>query len=410
MKINLLLISALSVGLVLGVGGAQLWLTDRDHQSRLENETGHDDHDDHEGRNDHEGHDDHIEIVKISSSNISEFGIEIQTASAGLMIRELTLPGEVVLNADKVAHIVPRVSGIVKRVDKRLGDQVILGEIMAVLESRELAEAKSVYLAGKQRLQLSQVTLSSSEKLQAKGILPALEFLQIRQNRDELEIEIRTIELKLHALGLSREEINDISQENDASFSYYELTAPFAGTIIEKHITLGEAVDGQSNVFLLADLDTVWVNITVYQKDLSAIRVGQSIIVSAGYDIPEVSGIVDYVSPVVMEETRTATARVVLSNLDGYLRPGLFVNARVEVETKRVSVRIPRTAIVRIENHPCVFVESDDGFEIRKVSVGRSSDNNIEITQGLYSGERFVATGGFILKAELEKSGAAHQH
>ncbi len=148
---------------------------------------------------------------------------------------------------------------------------------MAVIESRELAETKAAYLAAKQRLALAKATLASAEELRAKRILPGLEYLGTKRDFDNAEIELRTVTQKLHALGLTPTEITAITQDQDkgVAFAVYELRAPAAGTVTEKHVTLGEVVENNSDVFVIADLSTVWANVTVYAQDTPRLRVGQ---------------------------------------------------------------------------------------------------------------------------------------
>ncbi len=215
MNKQMMVVSVVCLAAGLGGGGAAtyMWLRASSGANAETRQSDHDDHDsadeEHDGHdeNDDHGEEDDHGLIRLSSAELDEFGIEVQTAIGGQIVGTLTLPGEIVLNADQVAHIVPRVPGIVKRVDKRLGDDVKPTEVMAVLESRELAEAKAEYLAAGQRLALAQATFASSETLKGKGIMPELDFLAIRRERDEARIEVRAAEYKLHALGLTDEEI-----------------------------------------------------------------------------------------------------------------------------------------------------------------------------------------------------------
>ncbi len=419
-RITITALVSLVVGLGAGAVGTYSWLHESDDtegEISLAHRDDHEGHDEHD-EDDRDGHDEHGEehdedVIKLAPAVRKEFGIEVRQAAGGRIEDIRTVPGEIVLNADRVAHIVPRVSGIVKHVRKRLGDEVKLGEVMAVLESREFAEAKASYLASEKHLSLAEARLSSSESLRADGILPELEYLSIRKDRDEAEIETRTAEYRLHARGLTNEEIAGIAREEDAVFSVYELRAPFSGTVIEKHITLGEVVTSESDVFALADLDTVWANLTIYQKDFLRVRVGQSVILSTGQDNSNVSGTIEYMSPVVEEATRTATARAVLPNQDRHWRPGVFVTGRINVDRVNVDTRLPGTALQTVEGRQVVFVETSNGFEVRPVTVGRSDEMNVEIINGMLSGERYVASGAFSLKAEIEKAafaGQGHHH
>ncbi len=197
--------------------------------------------------------------------------------------------------------------------------------------------------------------------------------------------------------------------ESSESLAPYELKTLIAGTVIEKHLTPGEAVDREEQAFVIADLATVWVDLSVYQKDLLLVRTGQSVHIDGGPGLPEATGTISYITPVVDQPTRTATARVVLANPEGTWRPGMFVNAHV-LDPVQADIVVPRSAMQLVAQAPVVFVETAKGFEPRPITIGRAGDTHVEIVDGLGAGERFVATNSFLLKAELGKGEAAHEH
>jgi membrane fusion protein, heavy metal efflux system len=349
-------------------------------------------------------------LIHLSPAALKEAGIVVATAGGGELEQVLTLPGEIALNADRVVHIVPRVAGIVQRVDNTLGDQIRAGDVMAVLESRDLAEAKAAYLAAKQRLSLAQVTLESAEALRAKKILPGLEYQAIKRDFNNADIELRTAEQKLHALGLRAEEIASINQKKSASFSLYELRAPSAGTLIEKHLTLGEVVESNSDVFVIADLSTVWADVTVYAQDTPRITIGQAVhIQSEGFPL-EATGKIAYISPLIDESTRTTRARVLIPNTDNVWKPGMFVSAQAVLQAEPVRVLVSNDAIQTVENQTVVFVPEGEGFTPKPVTVGRANATMSQILAGLEPGDRYVAQGAFVLKAELGKGERGHEH
>lgn len=406
---------ALLLGLGGGVFGTYAWLqeaapTGDEHHDEEADPDGH--HDDDEADPVGQGEVHHEGEIDISPALRREFGIEVSQAAGGRILRQLTLSGEVVLNADRVAHIVPRVSGQVREVHAHLGDKVRAGDVLAVIDSRELAEAKARDLGTEAKLSLMRASLARVEKLFQKKIAPEEELLKARQELAEAEIDHRTAEATLHALGLSQAQVRALHDENDVDYSRYQINAPFDGVVIEKHVTLGEVVGPESDVFVLADLSDVWANLTVYQKDVASVRVGQAVTVSAGGGLAA-SGSLAYVSSVVDEATRTATARVVIANAGRRWRPGLFVTGCLEVESSDVGVLVPKTALQTVEGRACVFVETDHGFVLRLVVMGRSDATNVEITEGLSAGERYVSIGAFSLKAELGKeafAGDGHHH
>ncbi len=196
------------------------------------------------------------------------------------------------------------------------------------------------------------------------------------------------------------------------SLASYELKTLIDGTVIAKHITQGEAVSRQNETFVIADLSTVWVDLSIYQRDVARVRVGQPVTISPGHGLPEASATISYVAPVVNQETRTATARLVLPNPEGIWRLGMFVTGRVLVEETQVSVAVPRTALQTMHEETVLFIKIEDGFRAEPVTLGRSGETHVEILSGLRAGERYVARGGFTLKAELSKGafGDGHTH
>jgi cobalt-zinc-cadmium efflux system membrane fusion protein len=367
-------------------------------------------HDEEEGEG-HAGHADEA-LVKLSAEQIREFGILVATAGPGAIDQYAELPGEIVLNADRLAHVVPRVSGIVRQVNSSLGDRVRAGELLAVLESRELADAKAEFLAARERLTLAQATFEREEGLWEKKVSAEQDFLAARQSLAEARIALNSARQKLHALGYAEADLQQLVTRPELAASHYRITAPFAGTVIEKHLTLGEIVNADAAILTIADLATVWVDINVYQKDLARIRKGQPVVVAIGHDIPDVTGEIAWLGPLVSEATRTAKARVILSNPDGLLRPGLFVTARVAVASEPVAVRVPKTALQTMDDQVVVFIQDADGFEPQPVQTGRESAEYVEITAGLSQGQSYVSKGAFTLKAQLGKGafGDGHNH
>jgi cobalt-zinc-cadmium efflux system membrane fusion protein len=366
---------------------------------------------------DHAGHDnetDHEEarVVLLEPEELQELGIALEEAGPARIVLTTELPGEVRLNTDRSVHIVPRVGGIVREVFKSLGDRVRAGEVLAVLDSRELADAKASYLAARERLVLADSTFQREQRLWNKKVSSEGDFLNARNAQAEARIALRSAQQKLLALGFSQEHLREFPNQHGGDFIHYELTAPFEGTVIEKHITLGETLAADTTVFVIADVSTVWIDISVYQKDLGRVRAGQQIVIRSPHGDPEISGSIDFVQPLVGEETRTALARVILQNRDGRWHPGCFVTARVAVESFEVPVAVPLSALQQIEGvSQVVFVLGEEGFEPRSITVGRSDSKVAEILSGLERGERFAATNTFAIKAELGKeSFGGHVH
>ena len=393
---------------------------DHDVATKVEREDGHVDdeaHDDHGADTKAGCEDDHDNEAAegLGKQEREAAGIELAVAAPGKLHIRTRLFGDVLINQDRLAHVVPLVPGVVREVKKSLGDTVKAGEVMAVIDSRELAEAKAAFLAARQRWELAAGAFKREEELWKKKISAEQEYLDAGQALAEARIEMRTAEQSLHVLGLSEEVITKISEQHEGmALTRYAITAPIAGTVISRHITLGEKAHEDTDVFLVADLSTVWVDLNVPQKDLASIRKGQDVIISAGHGIPDLKSTVVYVSPVIDEQKRTGLARIEIANSSGDWKPGLFVTAHLTIDEIDVPLAVSRTAIQTLDNETIVFVQTSEGLEPRPVATGRSDRTHVEIVSGIAVGERYVTKGAFDLKAKIITSNldphAGHGH
>lgn len=191
--------------------------------------------------------------------------------------------------------------------------------------------------------------------------------------------------------------------ESNESLTTYEVHSLIEGTIIELHMAKGDLIGGDKVAITVANLDKVWATFNIYQKDLGKIGVGQKALISGGSMDVEETGTISYVSPIVDERTRTASARVILNNQSGKWMPGMFVTAKVYVSEKKYPVVIEKSAIQNLEGRSVVFVKDDDGFKPQAVKTGNENNDNVEIISGLNAGDQYVSKNSFILKAEILK-------
>jgi cobalt-zinc-cadmium efflux system membrane fusion protein len=344
--------------------------------------------------------------IKLGPAALANAKLGIRTAGPGKVAISLSLPGEVALNAEHVAHVTPRVAGSVREVKKQLGDSVKKGDVLAVLESRELAEMQRDFLAAKERLELAETNFKRQEQLWQEKISAEKDYLSAKQALAEAKIEHRAASQKL-AAGAGPK----------SAGGGLVLTAPLDGTIIEKHAVVGEVLSDDRLAFVVADLSTLWVNVTVYAKDLSKVRLGQRAVVRAEGIAEPALGELTYIDRVVGEQTRSAIARIVLTAPKPEWRAGLFVTADVSVEEVEAPVVVSYEAVQRVNGESVVFVQDGDAFVTRKVKTGRQGvaregarELLIEIVQGVAAGTQYVAENSFLLKAELGKSEAGHEH
>ncbi|MCK4537411.1 MAG: efflux RND transporter periplasmic adaptor subunit [Candidatus Krumholzibacteria bacterium] len=355
-------------------------------------------------------------LVHMTEEDMVRYGIAVAKTGRGMFDLRHRVRGELVLNADRTAQIVPRVAGIVRKVEVDLGDRVKAGEILAVIESRELADYKAAYLTSVEEWRLAGSIFEREDKLFKEGISSKSEFLSAKNGLVEAEIGRNSSERKLFALGFDRLMLDALDSSSIEHFALYEIRAPFDGTVIRKHLAEGESVADDDEIFLFSDLDSVWADLRLYQSDMGSLSVGQEVIISAKDGMLGTSGRISHIDPVMDRKTRTALARVVLGNRDGRLRPGTFISADIVIDNVAAELVAPGSAIQYVDDGSVVFVWDGDGFSLRTVTVGRMNDDKVEIVSGLSPGEVIAITNSFRIKAELEKSpdascsGHGHAH
>ncbi len=198
--------------------------------------------------------------------------------------------------------------------------------------------------------------------------------------------------------------------ESNESLRAYEVKSEIAGTVITKDISLGEAVPGDKKIFIVADLSSVWVDLTIFRRDFAQLKPGQPVVIHADEGGEPIPGTITYISPFGSENTQSALARAEIPNPDGSLRPGLFVNALIVTGEVEAPVAVKNEATQTIEGKTVVFVQEDDAFEKREVETGARDSERVEILSGLLPGDKYVAGNSFILKADLGKAEAEHEH
>lgn len=346
--------------------------------------------------------------VRMDEAKLKVAGIELRTAGPAKIRSVLQLQGEIQFNQDRVAHVVPRLAGVVVRVAKNLGDKVARGDVLAVLESQALADLKSEHHATQTRLALARGNLEREKRLWEDKISAQQDYLASRQAALEAEIAHRNVEQKLLALGLSHEAVMRGSGAD--GLTRYEIRSPMGGVVTEKHLAIGEAVKEDASIFTVADLSSVWAEMTIYPKDLGSVKLGQKVTVRASALNAEAEGKVSYVGSLIGEQTRSAKARVTLQNPEGSWRPGLFVTVELVQDESEVPVAVSAGAIQTLREARVVFGRFGEFFEARPVELGRSDGKTVEILSGLAPGTPYAASNSFVLKADLGKAGASHDH
>lgn len=364
---------------------------------------------------DEHGHEAEEGLIKLTVSQIESAGIKVENVTAQTLGASVNVSGKIVAAADRLARTVPKAAGIVTEARKNLGDAVEKGEILALIESREMAEAVADYLASRRAEDLARTNFSREKSLWEKKITAEQDYLNARNVHQEAKIRVDLAHQKLHALGHDEDMIKAYDKNSGKAsiaetLRFHEIRAPLSGRIIGRELTLGEYVDTTHAAYTIADLSIVWVEIALSPADLSAVMEGQSVTVSDSRH--KGTGKLVFVSPAIDPDTGTAKAIIELDNKNGIWRPGAFANAQINTAASggEAPITLAQEAVQTIDGSPVVFVRTKDGFEKRAVTTGRSSHDAIEIISGLKPGEIVAVSGTFTLKAELGKAEAEHVH
>ena len=262
--------------------------------------------------------------VRLTDNQMKLIELKTTTAEAGMVGSDFIVNGEITANQDQALDILPRAAGIVREVKGRLGETVVAGATLAVIESGEAAGAETTYLAARSKAGLARAQAVREEGLWRKGISSQQDYQVARQSAEEAGIQLRAAERQLRLLGLDPSDA-DATLGSATAPVRLTVSAPSAGTLIERRVAVGDQVTSASPLFRLANLDTVWVIASVFEKDIGRTAPGQIAKITFPQPGREFEGRVTWVSDVLDEKTRTLRIRIELSNRDRFLKPGSFV-------------------------------------------------------------------------------------
>jgi len=338
--------------------------------------------------------------VSMTDHQLTLNGIEILTAGPARIKSTLHLIGEIKLNADKSVHVVPRLGGIVESVAVNAGDEVRKGQLLATISSQSIADQRSEAMAAQKRATLARTTYDREKALWEAKISAEQDYLQARQDLQEAEINLQKAQQKLQSVGAGVGAINNLAK--------YEIRSPIDGVITDKQISAGQVMNGDESIFVVADLNTVWAEMTIYAKDLGTVKIGQKVVVKASAFDAQAVGTIAYVGALVGEQSRTAMARVVFANPDRIWLPGLPVNIELQSDEVAVPLAVSVEGLQTLDDGVVVFGRYGDIFEVRPLQLGRRDDKYVEVLAGLNLGEKYAAQNSYLVKAELGKANASH--
>lgn len=393
---------------------------------------------------DHAAEPAHAGRVTLTPEAIDRYGVRLEAAQLWALRPTVIAPARVAFNTEAMAHVGSSLRGRAVDVKVRLGDTVKAGDALVIVESPELGEAQadflqkqSAVLTARPAVELSNAAWDRAKTLYEQSRSISLTEVQRREAEHRAAVaSVKAAEAAATASG-SRLLLLSMSQDQVATLASdsridprHTIRAAIDGQVVQREVTLGELVGpDRESLLVLADTRSLWVLADVPESRLAGIAIGAAAWIAigpatgrgSGASVPKFEGQVAFIAPLVDPATRTAQVRIeVPAALEGRLtlRPGMFAQAEivalspVEAEPAPV-VAVPDEAIQTIDGRPAIFVpvaKDPNSFTVRAVTVGKPVGSLVPIYAGLVEGERFVIAGTFILKAELGKGSAAHEH
>ncbi len=341
-------------------------------------------------------------VVKVSPEMMA--GIQVAPVGTAPISESFRIASQITLDQDRMARVGAPVTGRISEIRATVGQRVERGQLLAAINSTELAAAQLAYLKAGNQVQLQTRAVERARLLLEADVIGSAE-LQRRENElASAEAEFRASEDQLRVLGMPAEAIGTLAQTRTIN-SVSPITATLGGTVIERKVTQGQMVQPADLLFIVADLAEVWAVAEVPEQQVHLIRMGQKVEVEvpALPDRGPFPGKLIYIAPLVNPETRTVTVRTDLPNADQALKPAMLATMVVQGRpTARLCV--PAKSVVREASADYVLVQTGpDEFRLRPVKLGPEEKGLRPVLEGLNEGERIVTEGAFHLNNERKR-------
>lgn len=367
---------------------------DDDHQAESMTE-------EHEGEEGHEEED----VISLSSQQMVEQGVQIAKVDTGIIDQLASYPAKLTANTDRQAHVSPSFSGQVQSVHVELGQQVKKGQALATLLVPELVDLQAQLQIDRTNLQLAQEDFAREKDLWSQGISAKQDYQRASNAYRQAQIQVQASRARLSAFGAS-----------SGSNGRYVLTASIAGVISEKDLVVGENVQLASQLFVIDQLDQLWLEFIVPNIDIAKIQPNQTIQFKSLQTNKLYKAQIMNLNSIADAQTGRLQVRAKVLEQAEELRPNLMVNVELQQNQPKAVVRVAKEAIQQIEGKNVIFAPSSQAkkvnFKPLAVTIGQTSADGqwIEITEGIKQGQSYVSRGSFLLKSEMEKGEASHGH
>jgi cobalt-zinc-cadmium efflux system membrane fusion protein len=355
------------------------------------------------------------------------YGLEFEIVTQQTISGGIVATGKVLAKEDQVATIGPVHEGRIVNLYAGQGTVVRKGQKLADLESADIDQAEAEYLKALADLEnanrtsaaevkFNQATYDRTKLLFEKEITARknleqaehdLELAKANASNSIASAKVALLNARRHLLilGLKESAIDALVHKPNLASSVFPLTSPISGVVVERNGSIGATVGSDANLFKIINVESVWIDANVFEKDLARVKGGQMVKVTVpSFPGATFVGQVILVSSIVDSETRTVKVRTEVSNRDGRLKPDMFANVEIVTNLRPAAISVPLSAVLEDGGKSVVFVSDGSNYQKKEVTLGLKSEDRVEILEGLKEGDKVVIKGNYLL---LEQSKTA---
>ncbi|RFS30891.1 efflux RND transporter periplasmic adaptor subunit [Acinetobacter sp. SWAC5] len=344
--------------------------------------------------------------LQLTAQQMVEQGIKMATAENGLVENIIQLPGKLAVNTDQQAHISPNFSGHVEQVSVALGQTVQKGQTLAVLSVPELIDQQANLRMAEANLDLARQDYQREQKLWSQGISAKQDYQRAENAYRQAQISVQSAQSRLKALGA-----------NSGQNGRFIIRAPIAGVISQKDIVVGENVQLADQLFTIEQLKDLWLEFNLAHQYSAQLQTGQIVSFKINSSDQLYSAEVQSLTSQADVQTGRLVVRAKLKQQSAELRPNVMVNVLLADSGTKNALRVQKSAVQSIEGKDSIFiVESEQKGQVhlkaQALKLGQASSDGqwLEVISGLEAGQKYISQGSFLLKSELEKDEAGHEH
>lgn len=347
----------------------------------------------------------HSNVIKISEASMKEIGLYTETVTLKPFTGFIKIPAKVIVNQDNEAQVGSLVQGRVHKVFVKAGDYVKAGQQLMQVEGLEIGVIKAGYLSAKANFEFQKANYNRQKTLIGQNIGSQKSLLEAKAEFEKSLAEYEAEDKKIHSVGLTDEDINIGEHDAQHTSGTLSVKSPISGIVVERNVVIGQLVDGTTTAFRIVNINSVWIDGQIYEKDISKLNTKTNVVfTSTSYDEEKFTGRIDYIGQIIDEKSRTISVRAAFNNPNGKLKPQSYGEMHLQTGSNSMAILIPAESIINNENENYVFVQNQDSsFEKRVVIVGATQNELVEIKKGLKEKEKVVVKGAFSLKSELLK-------